>query len=69
MDMVGVRVQALHQPIEWQKWFLQMCRYVLTDRNKAVLFPWEDSMVPLEEPQIINLFLHTPCYWAPNVTI
>ena len=24
--------------------------------NKAVLFPWLMSLVPLEEPQIINLF-------------
>ena len=36
---------------------------VSTNRHKAVLFPW---LVPPEEPQIINSFLHNPCYCGPK---
>ena len=43
--------QASHQPSEWCIRFAQMCRCVFTNRHKAVLFAWLNSMVPLEEPQ------------------
>ena len=48
--------QASHQPSEW---FAQMCRCVLTNRHKAVLFAWLNSMVPLEEPQNHCLLVNT----------
>ena len=43
--------QASHQPSEWCFRFAHMCRCVFTNRHKAVLFAWLNSMVPLEEPQ------------------
>ena len=45
------RAQASHQPSEWCIRFAQMCRCVFTNRHKAVLFAWLNSMVPPEEPQ------------------
>ena len=46
-----IRSQASHVPSEWCVRFAQMCRCVFTNRHKAVLFAWLNSMVPLEEPQ------------------
>ena len=47
--------------------FVQIRRCAVTNRHKAVLFPWLNSLFPLEEPPIIDLFLHTLCYCSPNM--
>ena len=39
--------QASHQPSEWCIRFAQMCRCVLTNRHKAVLFALSDSSICL----------------------
>ena len=63
--LVHTGPQASHQPSEWSNRFAVIRHCAVTNRHKAVLFPWLNSLVPLEEPQNNNLFLHALCYCTP----